>query len=327
MVSQQRVNILLSLGVAFLLSLVLYFGIILFFVNPHLETSEKLPNIFNLYAEKTGDPSSKVYILGSSQVREGVNATIIQELWGELNIHYEVYNMGYTGDTPLRRLTELQAMEKSHPKIVIIGVSYQSFFDGGSIPYEQLLMVAEKITLDNTSRMLYNPVELHWLSLNFFESSYEKRIWVLPAIRGIVLGENQNILESHNFKDPFIYTTNQTDEELLKKLRDHPDEQQIYISFPQEDNRQKTALVNIIRQLQDSGTRVVIVVMPLNSLLEQTVKDSDRCGMRTFLKDINTSWIDLESEYPQSDFIDFVHMNIAGREKFSRDLAEAIKPD
>lgn len=327
MASQQRVNILLSLCVALLLSLALYFGIIVLLVNPHLETSDKLPNIFNLYAEKKLDPSSNVYILGSSQVRESVNATIIQELWREKNISYDVYNLGYTGDTPLRRLTELQSMELSHPKIVVIGVSYHSFNDSVNIPYEHILMVAEKITLNNNSRILYSPVELHWITSNFFERGYEKRIWVLPAIRGFVLRDDQKLLDSHNFKDPFIYMVNQTDGELLKKLHDHPDEQQVYISFPQEDNRQKTALVHIVRQLKDSGTRVVIVVMPINPLLEKTIKDSDRREMRTFLKDLNTSWIDLESEYSQSDFIDFVHMNVAGREQFSRSLAEAIKPD
>lgn len=327
MASQQRVNILLSLGVALLLSLALYFGIVVFLVNPHLEDIDRLPNIFNLYAEKKADPSSSVYILGSSQVREDVNATIIQELWREKNISLEVYNLGYTGDTPIRRLTELQAMKESHPKIVVIGVSYISFNDSGDIPYEQLLMVADKITLDNTSRALYHPVELNWIYSDFFERAYGERIWVLPTLSGIVLKDNQELLDSHNFKDPFIYTVNQTDEELLEKLCDRPDEQQAYISFPEENNRQKIALMHMVQVLQDSGTQVVIVVMPLNPLLEKTISDTDRQDTREFLSTINVSWIDLESDYNRSDFIDFVHMNVAGREKFSKTLAEKITPD
>jgi len=327
MTSQHLVNIFLSMGVALLLSLGIYLGIVVFFVNPYLATSEKLPNIFNFYSAEKGDLSSNVYIIGSSQVREGVNATIIQEIWGRETITSEVYNLGYTGDTPLRRLTELQAMKASHPKIVIIGISYQSFYDNGSIPYDQLLMVADKITLDNASRDLYNADELHWLSLNFFENAYEKRIWVIPAISGLLERADQNSSESLNFKDPFIYTVNETREELFKKLKDYPSEQQIYITFPKEDNRQKEALGYIVRQLQDSGTRVVIVVLPLNPLLEQTINNTDRQDMRAYLNGIDAPWIDFETHYPQQDFIDFVHMNDAGREEFSSDLAKAITPD
>lgn len=324
MASQQSVKIVLSLGVALLISLVFYLIIIVFFVNPYIEATDKLPNIFNFYAEKKFEPESRVYILGNSQVREGVNASLIQELLLEKNIRYDAYNLGYTGDTPLRRLTELQTMKDSRPKIVVIGVSYISFNDSGTIPYEQLLMVAEKISLDNNSQSLYYPVELHWISADFFERCYEKRIWVIPAVCGIVLKDNPELQESHNFKDPFIYSINQTDEELLEKIHDHPEEQQAYITYPEEDNRQKRAFRYIVRELQDSGTHVIIIIMPLNPLLERTINETDRQDMRKFLNGINVSWIDLESDYDRSDFIDFVHINVAGREKLSRALAGNI---
>ena len=134
MAPQKRLYILLSVCLALFLSLAIYYGMIFFLVNPYIENTDKLPNIFNLYTEKTGDSASKVYILGSSQVREDVNASVIRELWQEKNVSADVFNLGYTGDTPLRRLTELQAMKKSHPDLVIVGVSYQSFSENGEYP-------------------------------------------------------------------------------------------------------------------------------------------------------------------------------------------------
>ena len=187
--------------------------------------------------------------------------------------------------------------------------------------------MADKISLDNTSQTLYTPDELHWMSLNFFENGYEKRTWIVPAIEGIFLRDNQEIAESHNFNDPFIYTVNQTDKELEEKLRDHPEEQQVYITFPRENNRQKTALTYFVRELQDGGTKVAIVIMPLNPLLEPTVNETNSQGMREFLNTLGVPVVDLESAYGRSDFIDFVHMNSAGREEFSRTLAEDILPD
>lgn len=308
------------------MSLCVYMGIITFLVNPFIETNERIPNIFNLYAEKNGEQADLVYILGSSQVREGINATVIQDLWRDNNSVLEVYNLGYSGDTPLRRLVELQALKDTAPKLVIIGVSYQSFHDDGNLPKEQLLVSSDRIRLDNTSRSLFRNEELQWMSPDSIQNQYEKRIWIIPAIKNLILKNHQNIEEGQNFKDPFIYTINETNDELQQKLRNYPDEQRLYTTFPNEINRQKIAFEYTLQELKKTDTKVIILVMPLNPLLEQTVNRSDYEEMREFLNSTNISWIDLESTENRSEFIDFVHMNVVGRENISRYLAEHITP-
>jgi hypothetical protein len=326
MESQSRLKIFLATGVALLLAAGFFLLIITFIVNPYLDTNEKLTNIFYLYTKTAGDDTPPVYIVGSSQVREDINATVIQEIWNERNLSFEVYNVGYTGDTPLRRLTELVKMRESHPRLVVIGVSYHSFHDDIQIPYEHLLIPSDQILLDEPSRSLFTSTEQQYLSGGSIKNIWEKRIWIIPSLAGLLHQDEQNIENTHNFKDPFIYSVNETDLVLERKIREHPDEQRMYVTFPPDDNRQKKALTYIIGQLRQSGSGVTILIMPLNPLLEQTVSEADYRGMRQFLHSTNVTVVDFETVGDRTDFIDLVHMNSAGREKVSRLLTSSITP-
>ena len=319
-----KTQIVCGVIIAFIFAGCIFLFIVNIFVTPYISETDKLPNIVTFYDQNNNATGYKVYFVGDSQIREGIDANEVEKTFSKNNITAEVFNLGYTGDTPVRRLTELKKLIKSKPDLVIIGVSYHSFSHPEIIPREHLIMVGGTTEFDDTTKAFFTESELNVLNSNIIELSYEKRVWVAPMLISIIYQDKQIINNSHNFKNPYIYSKNQTPEELIDKLRRYPTQQVQHVTFPESENRMTESETYTIQQLKNANISVILIDMPLNPLLRPFISTDNRTRFETYLSEVGVPVIDLENQYPQSDFIDFLHLNAAGRKNLTQQISDEI---
>lgn len=85
---------------------------------------------------------------------------------------------------------------------------------------------------------------------------------------------------------------------------------------------------DLVRRLRARGAEVIIVEMPLNPMLSDTVPAASRVllaqRLRTVSNDPALQIIDLTDSVGADGFIDLVHLNTAGGERFSMELGRRL---
>jgi hypothetical protein len=243
------------------------------------------------------------------------NPVIVQNYLKTENLTFRVYNVGVDDDTPLQRLTELQRMIQSKPKIAIIGFSYTSFSNlTRYVPDDNIALLSGRIVMDGYSRSLYTKEQLALIDQNVLEQQIFKRKFIIPAIRsllGIHLQERGNIVnDTMSLEQKNIIAKNPYDAFLAP----------VY----QEDNNQKRAFVHLAGELARNNISVIYINMPLDPLRSDTIPGSTRDNFFTFMNSTGVKNYDFEKRYAGYDFQDLVHQNKYGREKFSKDIASII---
>ena len=128
------------------------------------------------------------------------------------------------------------------------------------------------------------------------------------------------ISHEKNFKDPWIYTTNKTEEDKLKSVGNSKNLNLV----PGYLTPQKKALLYMISRFQQNNISVIIINMPLDPLYSSAINESSRDNLTNFLNSTGVPWYDYEYDYPTEYFVDTIHMNVAGRTNFSPKVATII---
>jgi hypothetical protein len=317
LITSQYLKIALVISGAFLCAFIIYFAIIACLVNPYIQTHtwKQISDNLDLYESTTKTSENSIYFLGNSQVMHDFDPVLVQEYLKTENLTFRVYNVGVDDDTPLQRLTELQGMIRSKPKIVIIGYSYTSFSNlTRYVPDDNLALLSGRIVMDGYSRSLYTKEQLALIDQNTIEQQIFKRKFIIPAIRsllGIHLQERANIVND---------TMSLEQKNIIAKIPYDAFLAPVY----QDDNNQKRAFVHLNNELAKNNISVIYVNMPLDPLRSGTIPDTTRENFFTFMNSTGVKNYDFEQRYAGYDFHDLVHQNKYGREKFSRDIASII---
>jgi hypothetical protein len=330
-------TIALALGIA----LFTYFLLIHFLVDPS-QISPDLPrgaNLFNFYEMKhDGD----IFILGSSSVNEGVDAHIADDYLQKNHNNRSVYVLGIDSDTPIQRVFETNNIIASRPKMVVIGLSYRDLTNETNttnIDRERLLIFiqGDETNEDKKIREEFLPYlnddQFTFVPQSSLDRFFDDRKFVLPRItrlvqRFFVNHDDQNerrILKPTNFKDPWIIAVNKTEAEkteIVKALSKNYSEN-VYPVFSDQNPRKK-ALLFMINRLRQENIGVIIINLPINPLLSDVINATTRKNFSEFLNSTGVPWYDFEQEYPSAYFTDTGHMNSAGRDHFSSQLAKLI---
>lgn len=328
---ESRNNIIATLAAAFIISLVINAILLQVFVGPYLNETNRVVNIFNLYRNLEGSSQEKIFIIGSSQIEAGIDSSLIEKLIekneSKINprLNAQVYNLGYPGDTPLRRLTELARLIECRPQMVIIGLTYYAINDTSfNISADDLALVSGDIQLDNYSRSLFQAEEIDLIDMSPLYLKFYNRKFIIPSLLNVMRkDENPEREAAKNFKALPIYSENLTYELLLIRLNNSRDMLEKYVVSP-EKNAQKVALNYTIHLLHSQGFSVAIINMPLSPVLSQKISEDTRRHYFSFLNSTGCDYYDYERRYPSQSFSDLTHLNFRGRREFSEDVAKII---
>ena len=324
--SSHNKEIIATLIFSALISLGVYIIIINLCVNPYLENNQKELSLINFYDEKNRNEHNSVYLIGSSQIVEGIDAYIVEDYLEKMNHSFHVYNLGITGDSPLRRVTELNYIIGSKPELIIISLNYNGLLNRTEIPESRLKLVSGRIELDNYSEELFSNEQVQLIQQH--ESPIEqyiyKRKFASESLTNLFFSrifiKNNN--QGNNFKNPHVYTRNKTQEELLESI--DSDMLERWTTVTSDDNPEKRALVYTIRKLKENDINVIVINMPLNPLLSERTPNSTRNNYFDLLNNTGVKYYDFEMKYASDNFIDMTHMNALGRKKMSEEIATLI---
>ncbi len=317
--------LLLALGVAF----ALYLSIIQIIIDPYLQkTQGSLFALASFY--ETQNPHDAIYFLGSSQMRDAINAHSIERQLGNTT---SAYNLGFTGDLALRRLAEIDSILGTKPKIIVIGITFHSISDRSHVPEDHLALVSQKMKTNEKTELFFDQRQHELIDYNWLDRIIFKRKFIFAAIIDIVGLNRQNEFEDStnvvgNFKDPFFYNKNQSEEVLKKKLGPKTEMYNTFV-VSREDNSNKRALIEFIRILKGEKIKVVILDMPIHPLLQKELPEEINQNYQAYINEsllpIVDGYFDFQREYDQSHFLDLTHLNAKGKDDFSAKVAQILQ--
>ena len=323
------IKILLTVLFAVIFSFTCYGVFITAFVDPWLENNQRELCILNFYSEKNNTTAPEIYFIGTSQVKEGIDCYIIEDYLNISKISYAGYNLAVEADSPLRRLTELDPIIKSKPEIVIIGVQIRDIYKNSDIQDSRLMLLSNKITLDNTSAELFDAKELGLLNLDPVTKVTSKRIYIVSFFNYLTLNKIfPNSMADYeyrkNFKNPYRNVENLSINEKIDILNhDETLNDTLFLEY-YGSSTNKLALRHIVQELQKNNITVIIISMPSDPLKSTYISNATRNNYFAYLDSLNVPYYDFENRYPSSYFHDLTHMNEQGRTSFSRDIAGII---
>ncbi len=305
-------NTALTIIGAIIISLIISLALTVSVVPTYLHATNRAVNIFDFYDRIE---YNNIYFIGSSQIGSDVDPRMIGQ---------DVYNLGSSGDTPLRRLIELNQLIKTEPKTVIIGLSYFGLNDSSVIVLQgdYIAPVADKIKLNSSSREFFTEEELKLIDANPIH--YNRKF--IRNVLGQRIGLSQGRLSSWNvtnFTIPENHAHNCTYEELIEKLKDEIQIDGFVVS--EKDCGQKNALNYTICELQKTGIQVMVINMPLNSLLSAKISNDTRKNYFNFLNYTGVKYYDFETSCSDEYFADLTHLNNAGRKHFTELLCPIVQ--
>ncbi|MDE2521575.1 MAG: hypothetical protein O0X93_00255 [Methanocorpusculum sp.] len=292
-------------------------------IDAYLHDTKQIYWLYDFYDQDIGSTQTAVYFIGSSVVGDAVHCREIDQYLQNAGYNISTYNLLMDGDTPLRRLPQIQNIISSHPSLVVIGVTYRSVTDDQWVD-ETVVLVHDKLKINPDASQFYSSEELHDLKQKP-DLRYKVRF-----LRSVLMPYrdtwgNDGISYA---KDPFIVisndrrTANILIENIQKQANDPSDKWRPVV--PAEMTRHKQALIYNVQTLQDAGIPVVLINMPLHPLFSEKITNESRQNFFDLLNETGAKWYDMEFAYDSEYFRDSHHASLEGGTFFSQDMAELI---
>ncbi len=298
-------NIALTIIAAVIISLIISITFVVFIVPPYLHATNRAINIFDFY-EHIGP--NNIYFIGSSQIADDVDTRMIGP---------DAYNLGWGGDTPLRRLIELNQLIKTQPRTVIIGLSYFGLNDSPVIVLQADLIAPVADKIKTVPREFFTEEELKLIDTNPF---YYNRKFIGSSLLALI--HNDESEDVANFTIPDNPAKNLTYQERVDLVNNGGADSSV---VPENDCNQKRALNYTIYELQKAGIYVMVINMPLNPLLSAKISNETRKSYFNFLNSTGVKYYDFERSFSDKYFADLVHLNSAGRKCFTELLCPIVQ--
>jgi len=320
-----KTNFLRTLSVlvaAILLSCVLIQILTSVAIDPYLHATNRYVNYFDFYANNKEE--NKIYFIGSSFVEYGVNASEVERA---MNYSYKAYNLGISADTK-NRVVELDSLLKSNPKIVVYGVSYNSFYNDSFVEQfpnlkNRIGFVTDRVKLDPYSLQLFNSTERSLIQQNYLYLLAYKRYLLIPSLK-MTLASRLNIKydtpQDFSFKEwnfPELIICNYTREQF----KNH-----VYKAF-RADNNNKKAFRHIVESMNEQGIHVIIVNMPLNPNCSFWISNESRRNYLDLVANVGCPYHDLEALCSPMEFKDHGHANSLGKLNITNKMVEILKTE
>ena len=221
------------------------------------------------------DPKNKkIFLLGSSHTGQ-INSTLVQNNISNIDENVIVYNLAYNGDTPKKRIEQINQIISLQPSIIFYGVSYRDF---GTNNIEQR-----------------SPLEI-----NNFLSKYLDQIFNIDKVNPklITLEAIRDIFSSTNLFPPEgsrIYVENQPffsyDRSQMiivsdKELKKQKNITQIPIIEERDSNEQFQYFKKFLQEMKNNEIEVVIFTTPVHKYYLENMQDKDKKEFQLMLNEI-----------------------------------------
>lgn len=330
-------KVILTLSFAIILAFICYFLFTTILLNPWLEANQRELCVLNFYTHKNTSMVPEIFFIGTSQIKEGLDCYIIEADFKKSNISSNCYNLAVNADSPLRRLIELDLIIKTKPRVVVIGTGYSDIYEGEQIENSRLMLVSNKIILDNTSLKLFDNRQLELLNLDPIERDISSRIYIISylnywTVNQLSPNSDADYAYRNNFKNPHMTFNDPTSENLtvnekIALINKYNLTNDIVFTKNYGETANKLALKHIIQELNKNNITVILVAMPLDPLRAQTISYATQENYFSFLNSTGVPSYNFQNRYPSNYFHDLDHMNIEGRTSFSHDISEIIIGD
>jgi len=331
-------GILIAIGFSAIAALGLYAATVALLIDPYILKGSEAGRVIGIYrayqtirSEHAGTAPEHDLVLfwGSSMIREAVDAAMLEKAAPNIS----AYNLAVSGDLPQRRLTEIAACRDARPTEVVIGVSYPELFEDRP-PYEDQIAIlpAESYShLPPEAQSLLSARSRDIMQRSNWLRFWWKRKFFLSAgffLAGIPDRSNPNPPGYvNNVKAPWVYRRSLKATELKRFLAERANRYPPYAddrALQIESMPGAKSLRYLVKDLQDHGTRIVLINMPLHPLLSQIVPAERHLALKRFLDGLASPLvriIDFQDKLPAEQFIDLVHVNADGREAFTTGMA------
>ena len=301
-----------------------YFGIYCIAdVDSYIYEYKETPRLYEFYEKKVGVNQTAVFFVGNSLIGNSCYAPLIESSLDMDGYNISVYNLYVSGDSPLRRATQVQNIIDSSPSLVVYGVTY------GDIVYgewrsERIIIVHDSLCIRDDSLYLYSESELS--DFYIIPDVFWKRTFVWSALTAT----------TNEYIGDYMYDMHARSMNDIENALPHPPATMDIIDevntprnhwAPVMDSlstRDAEALNYIVRTLNNADIPVVIVLMPLHPVVSETITNESRENMHAFLNSVNAPWYDMERIYDESYFADSHHMSNYGAKYFSPLMADLI---
>ena len=308
-----------------ILSVLIAFTIIfssLFYIHFTSIPLEQESNRYSTFSESVDITSYNLFILGSSHVGQ-LNSKLIIESIKEKNTDYNVFNLATNGDTPERRISNVDDIVSLNPEIIFYGISYRDFVSSSStIESENILLNLKLLFKENVPEDLesLNPQLISRQIIRDVLNNYgiidiAKFDIRPPNTRFFSLGNAQTLI----LEDPDL-------ERLVTTVNPQP--HTLHISSI--NNPQIESFKKIIEEFQEHDIKVVVFTTPIHDFYLEHIPNETNESFEQIINNISNEYeinvYDFTKKYSGLHVwnnLDHIAYNDNSNE-FSNDIVEMI---
>jgi hypothetical protein len=262
-----------------------------------------------------------VWFTGSSQIREAADPLALAPVLGA------VANAGASGKNPCRALHEQRAVRAHAPSVVVLGLSYFDLDDTKCSVSHPRLLGASGGPLAPDLAGLLPPSEEHAIGEGARWPWLATRPWQRDALVARLRSPMRGT-PPPNLAAPFRYDDASPEpvDVLRARWRAAPD----VFATVDVDGVSAQAIRRSIAGWQASGSRVVVVAMPLHPSVTATERDPVAAArldavLAAIASEHGVTVLDWEDAFDAAEFYDITHLNAAGRRAFGERITAVLR--
>ena len=262
-------KIILAVTFSFIFTLSIFFIIFNQFSTENVNFKDH--SFFN---QEFDPKNKKIFLLGSSHTGQ-INSTFVQNNISNIDENVIVYNLAYNGDTPKKRIEQINQIISLQPSLIFYGVSYRDF---GTNNIEQRSPLEINNFLSNSLNQIFNIDKIN------------PKLITLEAIRDIFNSTNLFPPEGSRIyveNQPFFsYDRSQMIIVSDKELKKQKNITQIPIIEERNSNEQFQYFKKFLQEMKNNEIEVVIFTTPVHKYYLENMQDKDKKEFQLMLNEI-----------------------------------------
>ena len=251
------------------------FTLSIFFIIFNQFSTENINFKDHLFFNQEFDPKNKkIFLLGSSHTGQ-INSTFVQNNISNIDENVIIYNLAYNGDTPKKRIEQINQIISLQPSLIFYGVSYRDF---GTNNIEQRSPLEINNFLSNSLNQIFNIDKIN------------PKLITLEAIRDIFNSTNLFPPEGSRIyveNQPFFsYDRSQMIIVSDKELKKQKNITQIPIIEERNSNEQFQYFKKFLQEMKNNEIEVVIFTTPVHKYYLENMQDKDKKEFQLMLNEI-----------------------------------------
>jgi len=262
-------KIILAVTFSFIITLSIFFIIFNQFSTENVNFKDH--SFFN---QEFDPKNKKIFLLGSSHTGQ-INSTLVQNNISNIDENVIVYNLAYNGDTPKKRIEQINQIISLQPSLIFYGVSYRDF---GTNNIEQRSPLEINNFLSNSLNQIFNIDKIN------------PKLITLEAIRDIFSSTNLFPPEGSRIyveNQPFFsYDRSQMIIVSDKELKKQKNITQIPIIEERNSNEQFQYFKKFLQEMKNNEIEVIIFTTPVHKYYLENMQDKDKKEFQLMLNEI-----------------------------------------